>query len=207
MGKKKRKQKRVSFFNRMIRFLFAVLILFMVVQSFTSDYQNPFKRWEDQQMKGKQETFIEEVAPISQQMQQKYGVRASISIAQAILESEWGKSDLAALYNNLYGMKSSDASQSILLPTTEFVDGKPVTIHAYFRVYDSIASSIEDHAKLMAEGTSWDAELYHPVLQAATYQEAARALQKAGYATDPDYPEKIIDLVERYELDQYDFSI
>lgn len=204
---KKKKQKQSIFSRVIIPFFFAVLIIFMAVQSLTHGYQNPVMRGERREVLEQKEVFIEEVAAISQQMQEKYGVRASISIAQAILESEWGKSDLATLYNNLYGVKSNDVSQSVMMMTTEFVNGKPITVQASFKVYDSIASSIEDHAKLMTEGTTWDNSLYHPVLQAATYQEAAQALRTAGYATDPDYPGKIIEVVEQYELYQYDLSL
>lgn len=211
MGKKKsytkRKQKQSKLINNVIRFCFVVLILYMAGQTLTHDYEAPTIRRENREVQGEQEAFIEEISLISQQMQEKYGVRASISIAQAILESEWGKSDLAALYNNLYGIKSSDPSQSVLLETTEYVNGEAITLQQHFKVYDSIVSSVEDHAKLIAEGTSWDATLYQPVLQAKTYQEAAVALQEAGYATDPNYPKKIIDLVELYELYQYDMPI
>lgn len=203
---KKKKQKKSFFFNWIIPFFFATLIIYMAVQSLTSGYQNLVMREKTQNVLEEKEAFIEEIGLISQQMQEKYDVRASISIAQAILESEWGKSDLTVLYNNLYGVKSSDPSHSALMKTTEYVNGEAITVQASFKVYDSFYSSIEDHAQLMTEGTSWDHTLYHPVIQASTYQEAAKALQTAGYATDPDYHEKLIELIEQYELDQYDQS-
>ncbi|UJF15454.1 glycoside hydrolase family 73 protein [Jeotgalibaca sp. MA1X17-3] len=186
--------------------MFAALIIYMAVQSLTNGYQNPMMRGETRSVLEEKEAFVEEVGLISQQMKEKYGVWASISIAQAILESDWGKSDLTILYNNLYGVKTNDPSQSALMKTTEYVNGKAITVQASFKVYDSFYDSIEDHAQLMAEGTSWDNTLYHRVLQASTYQEAAKALQTAGYATDPNYHEKIIELIEQYELYQYDQS-
>lgn len=204
---KKKNKRQTVFLQKLIRFLFVVLIIAMAGFTLAREYRLTRMAEEEQVIEEQHESFISRIAPISQEMQQKYGGRASISIAQAILESDWGKSDLSALYHNLYGIKGNGPEDSVLLETTEFVDGEPITVQAYFKVYDSIASSVEDHAKLMAEGTSWDAELYWPVIKAGSYQEAAHALQESGYATDPDYPEKVIEVVERYELYQYDLSL
>ena len=148
--------------------------------------------------------FIADIAPAAQQMQANYGVHASISIAQAILESDWGESELSAVYNNLYGMKGDNPENTVRLMTSEYYNGEWVTIQANFRVYGSWAESVQDHALLFVNGTTWDPDQYAPVLQAATYQEAAQALQDCGYATDPDYAEKLIAVIEQYALYEYD---
>lgn len=63
---------------------------------------------------------------------------------------------------------------------------------------------MDDHAQLFVRGTSWNKKKYKPVLEAGNYKEAATALQTSGYATDPDYADKISAIVEKYDLDEYD---
>lgn len=76
--------------------------------------------------------WINQLAPYARQMQEKYGVIASISIAQAILESDWHTSTLATQYNNLYGIKADANQKSVVLPTQEFENGQWVTIQGRF---------------------------------------------------------------------------
>lgn len=202
LNKSTRKKYRIVQ-QKIIRALFAILVLYMAGQTLINGYAAS-KLEDEQQISTEQTAFIDMIVPVSQKMQELYGVRASVSIAQAILESDWGSSELAAEYHNLFGVKGSAEGSSVLMETQEFVDGEWITISAYFKAYENYAASIEDHADLMVNGTDWNPSLYHPVLQATTYEEAAHALQKAGYATDPTYPQKLIDLIERYELYKYD---
>lgn len=149
--------------------------------------------------------FIDDISPIAQKVSGETGVLPSIIIGQAILESNWGTSELAANYNNLFGVKGVEgSSQSVLLPTKEFENNEWKEIMAYFRIYGSIEESVRDHSKLFVKGVSWAPNLYQSVLEAKNYQEAANALQTAGYATDPTYAQKIIDVIETYELMNYD---
>ena len=148
--------------------------------------------------------FIQNLVPSSQKAYQLYQVLPSISLAQAILESDWGESGLSQNYYNLYGVKAGAAEPSVQLETSEYIDGKWITIMAPFRVYNSWAESVEAHAKLLTYGVDWNPKLYEPVLKAKNYKEAAHALQKAGYATDPTYAQKIIHVIETYHLTQYD---
>lgn len=124
-----------------------------------------------------------------------------MTIAQAILESNWGKSSLSQQENNYFGIKGS--SEYRKYATLEY-DNEWKEIHASFRSYPSLEASVEDYAKLIVYGTDWNPELYHPVIEAQTPREAAYALKEAGYATDPSYPEKIIEIVERYDLVKFD---
>ena len=66
---------------------------------------------------------------------------------------------------------------------------------------------MREHAELIYYGTSWDSEFYQDVLAGDTYQEQANGLQSAGYATDPDYADKVISMIETWELNQYDQPI
>lgn len=155
------------------------------------------------------EDFIEQVAQKAQSVQREFGVLPSISISQAILESNWGTSTLAKENHNYYGIKGSNSSNSTIFQTKEFIEETKewIQIEAPFRMYTSFEESMDDHAKLLVHGTKWNPELYQKVIDAPTYKEAAHALHQAGYATDPNYPEKLIRLIEQYELFKYDQPI
>ncbi|UQS83228.1 glycoside hydrolase family 73 protein [Bombilactobacillus thymidiniphilus] len=148
--------------------------------------------------------FIKQIAPAAMKYGNQYGVFPSITIAQAILESDWGKSQLAADYHNLFGVKSDGGDQYVSLQTKEYVNGDWQTVSAQFQIYNSFDASIADHDKLLAYGTSWNTHQYKHVLASSNYVEAAQNLQVDGYATDPDYTDKIISLIEKYNLYQYD---
>lgn len=135
----------------------------------------------------------------------KSQVLPSIVVAQAVLESDFGRSDLSSKYFNLFGRKAySESEPSVDLPTQEFVNGAYVTVDEPFRVYASWQESVADHGELLANGTSWNNAHYDQVINAADYQHAAYALQEAGYATDPNYAETLIDVIEAYDLTKFD---
>ncbi|MDR0899249.1 MAG: glucosaminidase domain-containing protein [Lactobacillaceae bacterium] len=133
-------------------------------------------------------------------------VLASLTLAQAALESDWGRSQLAAKWNNYFGVKTStdDEDKFVLLPTKEYLDGKWVTIKDKFAVYKTPLESIEAHSKLFLEGTTWNKDQYVDVINAKNYKDAAIGLVKDGYATDPQYAEKIISVIEKYHFNIYD---
>lgn len=181
----------------------AILVIFMGVYVGHHFYV----RYQQEQIIKKEQNskrlFIQAIAPEAQAMQKQYHVYASITMAQAILESDWGSSKLAADYHNLFGIKGEGANSKVL-STKEYTNGKWVVIKGRFRVYDSWADSIKDHTRLMIKGTAYNQQNYQEVINATDYQTAAKALQKAGYATDPDYAQKLINVIKTYNLDQYD---
>ena len=150
--------------------------------------------------------FIDTLAPHAKELQQGYGVLPSIILGQAILESNWGQSQLASQYKNLFGIKASGNQPKISLETKEFVNEQWITIQGDFRVYNTWEESLDDHTMLFVNGTNWNPQLYSGVLTATNYKQAAQALQTAGYATDPNYANKIISVIESYDLEQYDHS-
>lgn len=152
----------------------------------------------------KKEAFIIRLSGYAQTLQEEYDVLPSISIAQAILESNWGTSDLSVENNNYYGIKGSDPKNTVNMRTKEYVDGEWIEIEAPFRKYDDWRESMKDHALLFVNGTNWNPDQYQTVLEAEDYKEAAVALSKSGYATDPTYSDKLIHLIEQYRLYQYD---
>ena len=144
-------------------------------------------------------TFIEQIAPGAMAAQRKYGVPAAVTIAQAIVESGWGSSTLAAQDHNLFGIKGTGPAGGAFYPTTEYVNGRPVTRTAEFRVYHDVAQSIEDHGKLLADSG------YYGQAMASRHDPDAFANALTGvYATDPDYGTKIIGMMQQYHLYRYD---
>ena len=146
-----------------------------------------------------QQAFISLVAPGAVAAQQRYGVPAAVTIAQAIEESAWGQSGLAAQYHNLFGIKGTGPAGSASLPTQEYQGGQWVTIDAQFRAYHNDAESIADHAELLATSG------YYTRAMADRSVPDAFANDLTGvYATDPNYGANLIALMKLYNLYQYD---
>ncbi|CCK85105.1 N-acetylmuramoyl-L-alanine amidase [Lactobacillus equicursoris DSM 19284 = JCM 14600 = CIP 110162] len=148
--------------------------------------------------------FIKKVAPVAQKVDKGTKLLPSITIAQACLESNYGQSDLAQKYNNLFGVKGTSKTTSAVMTTKEYTNGKWVTVKARFQIYDSYEASIRAHNRLFQEGTTWNKNQYKDVLNAKNYTEQAKALVTDGYATDPDYATKLTNLIEQFNLNQYD---
>lgn len=148
--------------------------------------------------------FIKEIGPIAQEVDKEFDLLPSITIAQACLESDYGKSSLSQKYNNLFGVKGNNPNTSAILTTKEYEKGKWVVVKARFQIYDSYEASIRAHARLFQKGTTWNSEQYEHVKAAKNYKKQARALVQDGYATDPNYADKLIKLIEQYDLDRFD---
>ncbi|NEY99230.1 glycoside hydrolase family 73 protein [Bacillus shackletonii] len=152
-------------------------------------------------------SFISEIAPHAQRIHKEYGILASLVIAQAILESNWGKSGLAVNGKNLFGIKGAYNGQSVTMLTTEYKDGKPYKVNAAFRKYPSWYESLCDLANLYKNGVSWDRNKYKNIIGETDYKKAAKYVQADKYATDPKYAEKLISTIESNNLTQYDCGI
>ena len=139
--------------------------------------------------------YIEQYKHIAVQQMQKYKIPASITLAQGIFESGAGMSDLARMSNNHFGIKCGGDWKG---RSVRHDDDKHKEC---FRYYDSPQESYEDHS-LFLLGRSWYAPLFK--LDIHDYKGWARGLKKAGYATNPQYANRLIDLIEQYELYQYD---
>lgn len=144
------------------------------------------------------EKFIKRIALVAREGQEKYNILASLTMAQAILESNWGRNPIG---NNIFGIKkgSSWKGKTRKVFTHEHIGGKKIKIIDEFRVYDSIEDSIRDYHRLLSSATR-----YRHVLKAKNYREAALRVREAGYATDPRYSAKLIAIIEEYGLDSYD---
>jgi len=129
------------------------------------------------------------------------GVYPSITLAQAILESGWGESSLSkAPYYNFFGIKGAGVN----MPTTEWNGSSYVGINSNFRTYPNAKASFKDHAKFLQENSRYET---NGVFAAKNYIEQAQALKKAGYATAPDYDQKLINLINQENLNRWDWVV
>lgn len=141
--------------------------------------------------------FIALISPMAMVDQYRTGVLTSITVSQAILESASGRS---APGNNLFGIKGNGQE----LETKEFVNGEWIAIKDGFRVYNSWSESVRDHSDFLLENSRYTRAGFFDRCKELDYKGAAQALQNAGYATDPHYASKLIQLIEAYKLWQYD---
>lgn len=152
-----------------------------------------------------QTDFIQKVAPAAVLIANAQGIYPSVMIAQAGLESSWGRSGLAESYNNLMGTKGNVNGKSVTVRTREVQNGQDVYINAGFTIYDSWGHSLFHYGSLMRNGLSWDSSYYSGtwIENTKSYRDATAWLQ-GRYASDPSYASKLNQTIESFNLDQYD---
>lgn len=146
-----------------------------------------------------QKAFINKIGPMASADMAASGILASLTIAQAILESGWGKSGLTTAANNLFGIKGTYNGQGYTCKTQEWDGSKYVTVDATFRKYPSWAESLADHSALFNR-----LDRYKNLRGLTDYKLACRYVREDGYATDPNYTAKLVSLVETYDLTIWD---
>ena len=130
------------------------------------------------------------------------GLFPSVIIAQAALESNWGKSVLAAKYKNYFGIKvgkSGWTGKSVNMSTGEYQNGESLTVRSNFRVYSTVVESILDRNRLIT-----GLDRYKAALSASTPEEQIKAIKAGGYATDPNYVQKVISIINSNNLKDWD---
>ncbi|MDY4755652.1 MAG: glucosaminidase domain-containing protein [Candidatus Faecousia sp.] len=144
------------------------------------------------------------------------GILASVSAAQFILESGYGKSELSQKANNCFGMKASlsgntwsnstwDGSSVHTIPTQEQnPDGSYVAITADFRKYTCVEDSVADHSAYLLGAKKGRSKRYKGLAGCRDYRKAVQIIKDGGYATDLGYVNKLCNLIERFNLTQYD---
>ncbi|UTG79649.1 amidase domain-containing protein [Lactococcus lactis] len=151
------------------------------------------------------EAFIKSIADRVRILAGKNNLYASIILAQAILESGSGQSNMSQQYFNIFNITGAYLGKSISFKTEEFSGNNPYYIEQSFRVYSNYDQALDDYINLMIKGTTWNSEIYAGAWKshAKAYQEAAQALQGI-FATDPSYAQKLIEIIQEYNLNFYD---
>lgn len=145
--------------------------------------------------------FIEKIAGKTIKSCRAVNLLPSPSIAQAIIESNKGNSELATNANALFGIKADKRwnGKTYEKKTKEYVNSQYVDVVASFRAYDSWDDSIADHANFLIVNSR-----YHNLIGVTDYKEYCRLIKEDGYATSPTYTETLINCIETYNLAQYD---
>lgn len=153
--------------------------------------------------------FLRKVSQGAIENYNKYGILPSITIAQAILESGWGQSDLAVTHNNLFGIKADSRWDGDIATISTSENYNDITV-ASFRKYNNIEESINDHGKFLYENSRYSE---YGLFKGKDYLQQAKALEDAGYSTVrnsngvPVYADKLITLIEKYNLMEYDNKV
>lgn len=143
--------------------------------------------------------FIDFVGSEACKSQRLTGIPASVTIAQAILETGWGKYTISDA-KNLFGIKGEGPAGSIEVMTRECIGNDCSEVPASFRKYNSFEESITDHSQFLLEN-----QLYATALQYENDpDEFARQIHKAGYATDPNYANLLISIMSSNNLYRFD---
>lgn len=142
--------------------------------------------------------YIRRFATIAVKEMHKYKIPASITLAQGILESSNGKSRLATKANNHFGIKCHKKWQG------DSITHDDDALNECFRKYNNPEESFRDHSLFLTNRSRYS-KLFQ--LNKYDYKGWAKGLKKAGYATDKKYPQKLIAIIERYNLHQYDMML
>lgn len=160
---------------------------------------------------------IAKVGPLFTADQKASGILASVSLAQFILESGYGKSELAQNANNVFGMKKSlsgntwsgsvwDGTSVYTKETQEYENGAYVTVTADFRKYPSVEKSIADHSAYLLGAINGSKLRYDGLKGCTDYKKAVQIIKDGGYATSPTYVENLCSIIEKWNLTQYDVA-
>ncbi|MDB4590310.1 glucosaminidase domain-containing protein [Flavobacteriaceae bacterium] len=142
--------------------------------------------------------YIEKYSPIAKEEMLQYGIPASITLAQGILESGAGRGELSAKSNNHFGIKCHKGW------TGGRVYHDDDKLQECFRKYKDPKYSFRDHSLFLTQRSRYNDLFKH---KKDDYKSWAKGLKKAGYATDPRYPDKLIRIIETYELFVYDEDV
>lgn len=159
--------------------------------------------------------FVQIIGPLAAADMQQSGILASITAAQACLESGYGSTDLAREANNLFGMKCTlsgntwtsvwDGKAKYTKDTKEQdKSGKEYIVRADFRKYPDISKSIRDHSLYLTQAKNGSKLRYAGLAGCQDYKTAVRLIKAGGYATDTKYVDKLCSLIERWNLTQFD---
>ena len=180
--------KPIDFLTKSIDFLIKYIVVLFLMAGLTSGAQ-------------KQESiakYIDEYKELAIAEMKRTGVPAAITLAQGIHESGAGQSKLVLSSNNHFGIKCHKEWTG---PSIKYTDDEE---NECFRKYDDPIQSFKDHSYFLTSRPRY-AELFE--FEKDDYRSWAYGLKAAGYATDSKYPDKLIGLIERYQLNKYDTEV
>jgi flagellar protein FlgJ len=142
------------------------------------------------------EAFVKKFYPAAKRAEAATGIPAEFMVGQAALESGWGRREIRGddgkPTHNLFGIKATGWNGKVSVnTTTEYTNGKAERVQEAFRAYESYDHAFEDYARLLAKNPR-----YAGVVQAETPEQFGHGMQKAGYATDPKYGEKLTGTIK-----------
>ena len=147
-------------------------------------------------------TFFEKLKPYVLQDMKQTKILASLTAAQAYIESNKGNSGLTQKANNLFGVKGSYKGQSVKMKTTEYYNGIPTKVMANFRKYPSWLESIDDHSGLFNRLAR-----YKNLRGETDYVRACNNVKLDGYATAPTYATNLIEKINKFKLYEWDREV
>ncbi len=153
-------------------------------------------------------SYIEQYKEIAQMEMHRTGIPASIKLAQALLESSWGQSDLATKANNHFGIKcGGNWNGKTFYKHDDDYDNDGQLLESCFRVFSNAQESFQNHSDFLTDPKK--ANRYGFLFQYPTtdFVSWAHGLHLAGYATDNKYPKKLIEIIEKYKLHELDQPI
>lgn len=173
----------------MKKYSFIILVIFFKLSIYSQDIARD---------------YIMNFQSIAVEEMKKTGIPASITLAQAMLESNYGKSQLALDANNHFGIKCGNewTGGTFLWEDDDYVADS--LIKSCFRVYNLPEESFDDHSIFLKNKSRYKS-LFE--LDIYDYKGWAYGLSEAGYATDPSYPQKLITLIEKYNLTEFDYNL
>lgn len=164
-----------------------------------------------------EEDKIKTIAPLYQNVMKKTGMLASVGLAQFCLESGYGTTDLAQKANNLHGMKCSLSNntwpnstwtgESYTKYSDEVYGGVVQSVKSDFRKYKCCEDSIADRAAYFIGAKNGSNFRYPKINEIKDSKEQVELIKAGGYATDPNYVSKLLNIIERFDLDQYNKGV
>lgn len=159
--------------------------------------------------------FINKIGPLAKGNYKRTGILASVTMAQAILESGWGQSTLAENGNNLFGMKISlsgnnwsgsawDGVNYYAKKTYEYGSKGRYSITAKFRKYSCVEDSIEDHSAYLLGAKNGSRKRYAGITKTKSYKKQLQIIKKGGYATSGSYVNDLCKVIRTYNLTKWD---
>lgn len=146
--------------------------------------------------------FFDKIKPLVIRDMRGTGILASMTAAQAVIESNKGNSSLTQKGNNLFGIKGKYNGQSVNMLTTEYYNGVKKRVYADFRKYPSWLESINDHSAMFNRLSR-----YENLRNCQDYEESCVNIKKDGYATSPSYAQTLINTIKSNKLWMWDYEV